>query len=88
MQIEKTGDGRYRLFDANDEFVFGSEKFEDLYYAVPTHPSQFFRLLTESLAETLEEREAVNRIIRAAGQGDRESALEGLMKSIQEFPEP
>lgn len=84
--IEKIDEKRYRITDGSEELVFNKAKFEDLYYAVPTHPTQFYRLLVEELVDSDEERALMNRIIERAG--DREYNIDILQEEIRKLPEP
>ena len=86
VTIESLSDDRYRITDGTREIAFGRERFEDLYYAVPTHPTQFYRLLTDQVSETQAERDSINAILEATG--DREAVLRELMDQIQALPEP
>ncbi len=84
--IEKLAADRYRITDGFDRYDFGREKFEDLYYAVPTHATQFYRLLTEELVDNEDERKLMNRIIDRAG--DREYNIDVLQEEIKKLPAP
>ncbi|MBI4612436.1 MAG: hypothetical protein HY720_02395 [Planctomycetes bacterium] len=86
LRIEKRDDGRYRLTDGTEEVVFAKEKFEDLYYAVPTHATQFYRLLVEEVAAIPEERALMNRMI--GGAGSREKVLNEIQEAIRGMPRP
>jgi hypothetical protein len=84
--LETLPGNRYRITDGSHEIVFGSDRFEDLYYAVPTHPTQFYRLLTDQVCQNQADRDAINSILDATG--DREVVLREIMTTIQELPKP
>jgi hypothetical protein len=80
MNIEKLSQGQYRISDGNARVDFDKERYEDLFYAVPVDTTAFYRLLTESVCETDDERKAMVGMIE--GLGDMEKGLQDLQEQI------
>jgi hypothetical protein len=82
MNVEKTENG-FRLFSEGGEILMNRESFEDLYYAVPTNTTAFYRLLTEQVPKSDEERERIVAMIQALP--DMDANLGALQERIQEI---
>lgn len=80
MKIEKTPEGAYRISDAARAVSLDRERYEDLFYAVPVDTTSFYRLLTESVCETDEDRAAMVSMIE--GLDDMDAGLQALMDQV------
>jgi len=80
MKIEKLGEDLYRISTAENTIDFDKERYEDLFYAVPLDTTSFYRLLTESVCESEDQRKVMVSMIQSLD--DMESGLKGLMDRI------
>jgi hypothetical protein len=80
MKIEKLADDKYRIHDDARSLEFDKEHYEDLFYAVPVDSTAFYRLLTEAVCETEDERKTMVAMIEALP--DMDSGLKALMDDI------
>ncbi|MHC5037307.1 MAG: hypothetical protein ACYTHM_08340 [Planctomycetota bacterium] len=80
MKIEKLPEGRFRISDGTRNIEFDKASYEDLFYAVPLDSTALYRLLTEAVCRTDEERNTMVAMIE--GQGDMEAGLNDLQDQI------
>ena len=80
MKIEKLEEDHYRISAAGQTIDFDKERYEDLFYAVPLDTTSFYRLLTESVCETDDDRKTMVSMIESLT--DMESGLKTLMDQI------
>jgi len=83
MHIEKKKDGTYRIFDGKGEVTFPKSRYEDIYYAIPVDTTAFYRLLTEAVCRTDEERKRMVAMIN--GLKDMDAGLKGLQDQVQKL---
>ncbi|GEM_PF-1394851 len=83
MKIEKTPEGAYRISGGGKAVGFDKEQYEDLFYAVPLDSTSFYRLLTEAVCRTEDERREMVDMIN--GLEDQEKGLSDLQKQIQDL---
>lgn len=83
MKIEKLGDDAYRISDGDKSVSFDREHYEDLFYAVPVDTTAFYRLLTEAVCESEQDRTTMVDMIK--GLADMESGLKALQDEIQQL---
>lgn len=84
VRFEKTDTG-YCIRDDSRVINVPAEKFEDIYFAVPTAPTHFFRLLTDDICASDDERKLLREMLDDAGLT---ASLEAVMEQIQALPEP
>ncbi|MHC4599376.1 MAG: hypothetical protein ACYS47_10260 [Planctomycetota bacterium] len=80
MNIERVTEGKYKISDGERNVEFDQERFEDLFYAVPVDSTAFYRLLTEAVCETEDERTAMVTMIQ--GLPDMESGLKSVQDQV------
>lgn len=81
MNLEKTPDGQFRIFDGSDSLTLSKERYEDIFFSIPLANGTLFRLMNDTILETPEARGALKRMIDRAGGID--AALEKLQKDVQ-----
>ena len=88
-QLERHSENEFSVSGNAAKITFDKEKYEDLFYAVPEEAGKymanghFYRLWTDDIAQTQEERDAVNTIL---GEGQvREAALTALQDQIKKI---
>ena len=84
VRFEKT-EGGYSISDGERSLFVPDEKFPDLYFSVPIAPTYFFRLLTDDILQTDEDRHTLREMLDAAGLT---AALDSIMEEIQQMDEP
>ena len=84
--FEKTDDG-YRITDGTRIVIMTAENFEDLFFAVPVSPSQFYRLLTDSCCTEDADRVAIREMVEASELG-MNAALDKMQAEVAALPEP
>ncbi len=81
----ETTDSGFQITDGDRTVCVPAERFEDLYFAVPTAPTHFFRLLTDDICADDTERKLLREMLDEAGLT---VGLEKIMADIQAMPEP
>ena len=80
MNIERLFEGKYRISNEDRRVEFDQERFEDLFYAVPVDSTAFYRLLTEAVCETDDERTEMVSMIN--GLSDMDSGLKAVQDGV------
>jgi hypothetical protein len=80
MNIERAAEGTYRISDGERSVELDQERFEDLFYAIPVDSTSFYRLLTEAVCATDDDRKAMVTMIQ--GLPDMDSGLKGFQELV------
>jgi hypothetical protein len=81
MDIERTGEGQYRIQSGDHTLAIDHEKFEDLFYSADTNPTAYYRVLVDSVCRTAEERTAMTTMINTGD--DMEATLKTLQEQVK-----